>query len=168
MEDRNSHEAIAARANQLDPIVMYLIVKESLSMSIGKTAAQCAHASQMLTLKYFSQKFKDQNSFGFCSKTDLVTNILVADIVSNILVADHLAMKSNDLFEEWLNNSFRKVVLRASDHQFERMKKEITNHIVVVDAGLTEIESGSETVLGLWPMYRSTCPKYLTKLQVLK
>jgi peptidyl-tRNA hydrolase len=52
MEDRNSPEAIAARAAQPDPIVMYLIVKESLGMSIGKTAAQCAHASQMLQLKF--------------------------------------------------------------------------------------------------------------------
>ena len=60
------------------------------------------------------------------------------------------------------------MVLRANDHQFERMKKEVPNHVVVVDAGLTEIDPGSETVLGLWPMRRSTCPKYLTKLQVLK
>ena len=31
---------------------MYLIVRESLNMSIGKTAAQVGHAVQMLHLKY--------------------------------------------------------------------------------------------------------------------
>ena len=50
MEDHNSPEAVANRANQEDPIVMYLIVRESLGMGMGKTAAQCAHASQMLLL----------------------------------------------------------------------------------------------------------------------
>lgn len=159
MEDRNSPEAIASRAAQTDPIVMYLIVRESLEMSPGKTAAQCAHASQMLTLKYVFLKYRAPNTFGIVHTTDPKTGILVEDIS---------AMSNIRIFEEWLDKSFRKVVLRANDHQFERMKKEFTNHIVVVDAGLTEIDPGSETVLGLWPMYRSTCPKYLTKLQVLK
>jgi hypothetical protein len=56
MEDRNSPEAMTARATQADPIVMYLVIRESLEMSPGKVAAQCAHASQMLTLKYFHEK----------------------------------------------------------------------------------------------------------------
>lgn len=148
MEDRNSPEAMAARANQPDPIVMYLIVKESLNMSVGKTAAQCAHASQQLLLKYYKEV------------VDHTMGIIDGDITN--------ASEPLKLFKSWLDTSFRKVVLRANDHQFERMKKEVPNHVVVVDAGLTEIDPGSETVLGLWPMHRSACPKYLTKLQVLK
>lgn len=163
MEDRNSPEAMAARANQADPIVMYLIVKESLGMSMGKTAAQCAHASQMLTLKFLHYKIKSAN----LSIWERLKKI-VSDFFSKPEVPEEQVAASLDLFEDWLDTSFRKVTLRANDHQFERMKKEIPNHIVVVDAGLTEIAAGSETVLGLWPMHRSMCPKYLTKLQVLK
>ena len=47
MKDHETPEAVSSRAEQKDPIVMYLVVHESLNMSIGKTAAQCAHASQM-------------------------------------------------------------------------------------------------------------------------
>lgn len=141
MKDRNSPEAIAERATQTDPIVMYLIVRESLGMSVGKTAAQCAHASQILLLEYVSLTLHTNP----CDKP-----------------------AKQVLFKEWLDTSFRKVVLRASDHQFRRMKKEVTDHIIVVDAGLTEIDPGSETVLGLWPMRKSQAPKYLQKLQVLK
>lgn len=159
MEDRNSPEAIAARASQEDPIIMYLIVKESLGMSTGKTAAQCAHASQMLTLKYFERKLNQRTNFGFIGKTDPNTGCLVVD---------DQAMAGQKVFDEWLDKSFRKVVLRANDHQFNRMKMEVPNHIVVVDAGLTEIDPGSETVLGLWPMHKSQAPRYLQKLQVLK
>lgn len=166
MEDRNSPEAMAARANQPDPIVMYLIVKESLGMSPGKTAAQCAHASQMLTLKYFHLRTKSYGGFAW-NAWDRVKKIL-SDFFGKSEPPEEDLTNNLDMFETWLDTSFRKVTLRANDHQFERMKKEIPNHIVVVDAGITEIEPGSETVLGLWPMHRSTCPKYLTKLQVLK
>lgn len=40
--------------------------------------------------------------------------------------------------------------------------------VLVVDAGLTEIPSGSETVIGLWPMRKSQVPKTVKRLQVLK
>lgn len=164
MEDRNSPEAMAARASQADPIVMYLIVKESLGMSPGKTAAQCAHASQMLTLKYFHEKTRQAE----VSSLWVRFRKIVSDFFTKSEMPKEQLEQKLDLFENWLDTSFRKVTLRANDHQFERMKKEVPTHIVVIDAGLTEIDPGSETVLGLWPMHRSTCPKYLTKLQVLK
>jgi len=160
MEDRNSPEAMAARASQPDPIVMYLVVRESLGMGVGKTAAQCAHASQMLQLKFNTlekelDNFKGlEESFGSLSPAEAAS---WAEIHPQYYV-----------FQQWLDTSFRKVVLRASDHQFERLKSEVINHIVVIDAGITEIAPGSQTVIGLWPMYRSLAPKFVQKLQVLK
>lgn len=150
MEDRNSPEAIAARATQPDPIVMYLIVRESLSMSIGKTAAQAAHASQMLQLKYFNRlKFIEdlkKEPAGFpVHKDDWIL-----------------------LFEEWLDTSFRKVVLKADDKEWQKIKDSGLKHVVVVDAGLTEIAPGSETVIGICPMRKSNVPKLIKRLQVLK
>lgn len=151
MEDQNSPEAIAARTNQEDPIVMYLIVRESLGMGVGKTAAQCAHASQMLTLKYFElsdtayQKFTQNHSL------------------------NHQEQEKLSIFQDWLRESFRKVVLKANDKEWEKVKAEFSNKfILVVDAGLTEIAPMSETVIGLWPMKKSQAPKVIKKLQALK
>ena len=149
MEDHDSSAAAAARADQPDPIVMYLIVRESLGMGMGKTAAQCAHASQMLMLKYWRQVI----SFS-------------EDVLSGDL---SVAPDWVKLFREWLQGSFRKVVLKADDKEWEKVKTEFPGlYVLVVDAGLTEIAAGSETVIGLIPMRRSLVPKVIKKLQVLK
>lgn len=149
MKDYNTPEEVSLRANQDDPIVMYIIVNENLNMSIGKACAQCAHASQMLQLKYqnTTAKYYDEE---------------FADITQ----------EQEDkwvIFQWWLEGSFRKIVLKADDKEFIKVKNIMTEHdVLVVDAGLTEIPSGSETVIGLWPMHKSKAPKIIKKLQVLK
>lgn len=160
MED--SPEKIEARKNQEDPIVMYLIVQESLGMSMGKTAAQCAHASQMLTLLYFKQEQEMRNNLGFIGKTEPNTGVYSTD---------QLAMNRIHIFRDWLAGSFRKVVLRADTKEFHKVRGSFVNGVngvVVVDAGLTEIAAGSETVIGLWPMKKSEVSKIVKRLQVLK
>lgn len=157
MEDPNSPEAVKARAEQEDPIVMYLIVRESLGMSIGKTAAQCAHASQMLLLKFHDE----YNTW----------EALNVDPISGpICMPEPELLARWRIFDKWLATSFRKVVLRADDKEWLKIKDEIldSNSVVVVDAGLTEIASGSETVIGLWPILKSERSKLIKKLQVLK
>lgn len=154
MKDHNSAEAVAERASQEDPIVMYLVVHESLGMGMGKTCAQCAHAAQMLQLKYGKLHTELVNR----RKHDPVrpTN-------------EELAVKLELIYEQWMNSSFRKVVLRASDKEWEKLKEEeFNNMVMVVDAGLTEIPSGSETVIGLWPIRKSQRTKTVQRLQVLK
>lgn len=166
MEDPNLPEAVQARANQEDPIVMYLVVRETLGMGVGKTAAQCAHASQMLLLKYV--RWIGKSSSIWDKLTAWVSSIFDSWIGSK---PDWSYNSSNDewvsLFRDWLQTSFRKVVLRADDKEWTKLK-ELPNHIVVVDAGLTEIASGSETVIGFFPMRKSQVPKTIKKLQVLK
>jgi peptidyl-tRNA hydrolase len=159
MDDHNSPEDIAKRAGQEDPIIMYLIVRESLGMSIGKTAAQVGHACQMLLLKYFEMKNDPRHSFGIPYTTDPITGILVQDVARTTRI---------NLMEEWLSGSFRKVVLRADDKEWAKVKAEIPDHVLVIDNGLTEIVSGSETVIGLFPMKKSLVPKIIKRLQVLK
>lgn len=150
MTDRNSPEEIKKRRNLEDPLVMYLVVKKSLEMSAGKTAAQCAHASQMLLLKYVEEKQELEGS-SLC----------------NWEPNSSVDAKAMEYFNEWLDTSFRKVVLVADDNKFEKVKS-LPNHIVVVDAGLTEIDPGSETVIGCWPMKKSEAPQCIKKLQTLK
>jgi len=148
-KDYNSEENVVARKDQEDPIVMYLIVRESLGMSIGKTAAQCAHASQMLLLEYLDQKGQ-QECFG-----DMPSD--PKDRVST--------------FEKWLDSSFRKVVLKADEKEWNNVLKEFSclhNYIIVTDAGLTELAANTDTIIGVFPMYKSEVPKCIKKLQALK
>lgn len=127
-----------------DPVVMYLVVHE-IGMSAGKMAAQVGHAVGMLYIK--------QNEF--------------SKIASPILVDGRLK-----IWEKWQNNAFRKVVLTANDSKWNKLKKQLPElaieYVMVVDAGFTEIPSGSETVIGIYPMYKSNSPPILRKLQLLK
>lgn len=151
MEDPNSPEAVAARANQEDPIIMYLVVRTSLEMSIGKTVAQGGHAVQMLQLKY--DVLKQAVDWVAASHGESSAKQLSEDVM---------------LYQTWMGTSFRKVVLACKDKDWEKIKAANPHHVVVVDAGLTEIAAGSETVIGLWPMHKSKAPKAVQRLQVLK
>lgn len=168
MKDHQTPEAVEMRAEQEDPIVMYLIVHESLNMSTGKTAAQCAHASQMLTLKYFEMK---ELSSSIQKRMQPVLNTPPeGDHMERLKTTYTTMAKPISIMGEWLNSSFRKVVLRANDKEWAKLKEEFKypNMVIVVDAGLTEIPSGSETVLGLWPMRKSQRSQSISRLQVLK
>ncbi len=156
MED--SPEKIAARAEQSDPIVMYLIVRESLGMGVGKIAAQCAHASQMLLLQHIANdsSISEWNSDGI-----------------HFSCAQQAILDGGQIFATWLGTSFRKVVLRADEKEWHKIKTMVDGdyawkHVMVVDSGLTEVAPGSSTVIGLWPMYRSQVPQVIKRLQALK
>lgn len=142
-KDYNSPEECEKRMSQEDPIIMYLVVHE-IGMSVGKIAAQVGHAVGMLYLK----------------RDKLITS-------TNSLLSHRL-----DIWKEWQNDSFRKVTLTANDSKWNKLKALLPDlgieHAMVIDAGLTEIPRGSETVIGVWPMRKSNRPPLLRKLQVLK
>jgi len=147
MIDHNSPEEVCKRLNQEDPIVMYLIVRESLNMSIGKTAAQVGHAVMMLHLQY-----QELDNYAFIEQKDLPPE----------------KQKILKLYWQWLGDSFRKVVLRASEPEFKKIQEELKNQIVVVtDNGLTELAPQTTTVIGCFPMKKSERPKIIKRLQVL-
>lgn len=131
------------RAEQEDPLVMYLIVRSDLNMSIGKTAAQVGHAVQRLMQQYL---------------------ILYCD--------DTCETDENkfELFKDWLKESCRKVVLKANEQKWNKLVERYGTSdyaVVVCDAGLTEIEPNTNTVIGFWPMKRSQAPNPIKKLQTL-
>lgn len=117
-----------------DPWVLYLVVRESLNMSPGKTCAQIGHAVGM-AYKYLHSK-------------EVSTFALYA-------------------FECWENECYRKVVLKANDKEWEKIKQEL-DVFLVVDLGLTQVEPNSETCLACFPMKKSEQPKLLKRLQLLK
>ncbi len=145
--DHDDPEQVEIRKGQGDPIVMYLIVRESLGMGAGKIGAQCAHAAQMILLAFTDWQSADDEDY------------------------TEISLDDGDVMQTWLNSSFRKVVLKADDKEWEKLKALPLSperlKFVVRDAGLTEVEAGSETVMALWPMLRSKAPKLVRRLQVL-
>ena len=147
--------------NDLDPLTCYIIVRRELNMSIGKACAQVGHATQLLTIKYFDLRKEARN-------------------LQKILVQPHLATdeirKNNEaiskkivIMNDWMASGYRKVVLGADDKEFEKIKLEYkADMVLIVDAGLTELISGSETVICLPPILKSKCSNTLKRLQVLK
>lgn len=149
----DSPELIDLRKGQDDPLILYIIVRESLAMSPGKIASQAAHGVQMFTLR-----FRDLQ---FSYYTEAMLSVGTGKKLSDE------DLRKVFVTEEWLATSYRKVVLRADDKEWERLKAELWCFLVR-DAGLTEVESGSETVLVLWPMRKSEAPRIVRRLQVLK
>lgn len=145
MKDRFEPEELREK----DPTVMFLIVNETLGMSIGKTAAQTAHAAQYLMVKYFELRDDCQ------------------DPHSDDPAFRARSIPKLQIMKDWLNSGVRKIVLKADSKEWIKIKEAFPEHILVCDFGLTEIPSGSETVIGLWPMKRSEMPKIIKRLQVL-
>jgi peptidyl-tRNA hydrolase len=157
MEDYNSPEKVAERDSQADPIVMYIIVRESLveAMGIGKTGIQIGHAVQMVV-----------------SDLSLIKEWIEAEYVPprDLPKLEYFLSRHPDLilYEKWLKTSYRKVALKANDREWEKLKIEFKDTLQLVkDSGLTKIPPGSETVIGLPPMLKSQRPKILKRLQAL-
>lgn len=107
---------------------MALIVRSDLGMLKGKAAAQCAHAAVSLYRQ----------------------------------MHDNTQSESHNptMLRRWANGGQAKIVLKCSSLEEieELLMKAVSlniNNYLVVDAGRTQIASGSETVLGLGPAPRS-------------
>lgn len=130
------------RSSQEDPIAQYYIVRKDIGMSVGKACAQVAHAAQMFVFRYLEMK-------------------------SGNVAPQSRYVQLIDNTSKWISGSFRKIVLGGTAKDFEKIKAEL-QVFVVRDAGLTEIEPGTETVIVTWPILKSEQPKILSRLQVLK
>jgi len=126
-------------------VVMYLIVRESLldKMSAGKIAAQCGHAVQFVVTYYFESSpilgFYEQNN------------------------------KRTELMNKWFDCNYPKIVLKADDNEWQKLKDYPDLFCFIVkDAGHTQVDPGTETVMALWPVERNNRPKLLSRLQILK
>lgn len=137
------------RKNQGDPIVIYLIVRKSLNMDIGKIAAQVGHGVMMLSGRYHQ-----------------IGGEITTLAVRRGEVPDELRQKYA-ITTQWLETSYRKIAVVANDKDWEKIKDQLPVFLVK-DAGLTEVDPGSETVLITWPMKKSEAPKVIQRLQALK
>lgn len=159
-------EAVKARAEQEDPIVMYLIVRESLGMGMGKACAQCGHAVGMLIFEYYDLKEESKTIQRQMEPIIFQPRPQGAEMARLKTRYIELSRKLS-IMGEWKSQSYRKVTLVANEKKWKELKESTFDHVLVIDSGLTEVPSGSETCLGFWPMRKSQRPKILTRLQAL-
>lgn len=134
-----------------DPVVMYLIIREDLKMSTGKIAAQVSHATKLFLLQYFKLE------------------VFRAALKHR---PDHILTKEEEehiqLTHKWIEGRSTTITKRADNKEWEKLKALFGRDCFVVhDAGLTEVPAGSETVMSLWPRYRSLTPKLVWRLRNL-
>ena len=121
--------------------VMYIIVNSDLKMGKGKIAAQVAHSACRVTR--FLDSFSERPAY----------------------------------YQDWLNHSEPKIVLKTSEEKIRVILKE---HCVdtdtdteglwcfhTIDAGRTQIPSGSLTTLAFRPMRRKNAPENIKSLKLL-
>jgi peptidyl-tRNA hydrolase, PTH2 family len=128
-----------------DPIVMYIVVRRSLKLSAGKVGGQCGHAVDYLTRE--PEKARE------------------GQLLMCVEPSEELSARL-DLLREWrYSPEHTKIILGATDEEFERVKVENPEHFLVTDLGRTQVAPNTQTCLGLWPMRRSARSPIL---QVLK
>jgi len=90
---------------------------------------------------------------------------------SHASVASMLKARKEDM-EEWMEGGMKKVVLKvASEKELleisKKARKEKLPHELIIDAGLTQIEPGSATALGIGPAEDAKINKLTGKLKLL-
>lgn len=120
---------------------VYYVVNTSLKMNTGKIAAQCCHVN-----------------------TEIV------------LLMEHQS-KIPTIYREWRNTGETTIVLRANDEEFKQIfdtfngvktDSSFARSVMVfqTDAGRTQVEPGTITVLGFTPMHKDAAPECLKKLKL--
>lgn len=137
-ETNKKEEEVLIIPKSNEDIKMVLCVRTDLKMTTGKIASQCSHA----TLGVYRKVQKKKN-------------------------VDHLSY-----MERWLSLGQAKITLRIDSEKslldFEEKAKELNLPcFVVADAGKTQIDSGSLTVLAIGPAPKKEIDKITGKLSLL-
>ena len=120
-----------------DRLVMYIVIPKSLKMSAGKVGETCGHAVQLVMQDYWRVKEQHGSDRPSCRRM--------------------LA---------WFETSYPKIILGASDKEFDVIRN-LDGAISVVDIGLKEVASGSVTAVGFWPMLKTNAASIIQDLRPL-
>lgn len=80
-------------------------------------------------------------------------------VVGHGVLMAHLRFQEAPVYQDWLKNSFRKVVCEVSDTEFEKLKFE-ENRVIVTESGL----NGMEVALVFCP--RDPWPRYFREYKL--
>ena len=128
-----------------DPLVVYIVVRGDLGMSTGKVCAQVGHSIQYLMSHYFK--------------------LILVETKIKSTTCEH--QHAEDMMK-WEKYGSTKIVLKASDKQWGVLKEVFAKESFIVrDAGKTEIKSGEETCMALWPAPKSKAHLLIQELPLL-
>ncbi|ASZ76724.1 hypothetical protein [Efunavirus EF1] len=132
----------------MEKIVEYILVNKELNMSVGKIAGQVAHVQTVIDNKIFelvlSEEILDEDSMDSFAKEKELTNN----------------------YYDWLySGSQTKIILRAKEKDL--LKAIDMGAVYIRDNGLTEIPSGSLTVVGFFPQPKDNLVDFTKKFQLL-
>lgn len=126
---------------------MVFVVRNDLNMGKGKIAAQCCHAAVGLyrNILYENTSYFAQTQLLFSSSNSEPTQITNQDM-----------QQWKQYLHDWEVTAEAKICLKADsdkelDNLFQKCLQQRLNCYLVVDAGRTQIEAGSKTVLGIGP-----------------
>lgn len=125
-----------------DPLVLYIVVRQSLNMDNGEIAIQVGHIVEKFLLKYFKIQICS-------SKKELMQ--------FNILSNEDL--KHAKETTEWIEHSSLKIVLSADDQSWSDIKKEYGKELFIIKDNFN-----SETALCFWPEHTSQISNMIKSL----
>ena len=107
--------------NSCDDYTLYVIVNNDLGMGKGKIAAQVGHVVEKIVERIFNMPYVGQNN------KNMIDNYKVYTMTGN-----------------------KKIVLKGTQKDLEELSNE-RDAVHIIDAGRTQIEAGSLTVVGFLP-----------------
>lgn len=135
-------------------LVEYILVNKELNMSVGKIAGQVAHVQTVIDNKIF--ELDDKIYF-------LSEEILDEDIMDTRYAKEKELINN---YYDWLySGSQTKIILRAKEKDL--LKAIDMGAEYIRDNGLTEIPSGSLTVVGFFPQPKDNLVDFTKKFQLL-
>lgn len=135
-------------------LVEYILVNKELNMSVGKIASQVAHVQTVIDNKIF--ELDDKIYF-------LSEEILDEDIMDTRFAKEKELINN---YYDWLySGSQTKIILRAKEKDL--LKAIDMGAVYIRDNGLTEIPSGSLTVVGFFPQPKDNLVDFTKKFQLL-
>lgn len=127
--------------NAQDPIVLHIILRQSLQFNNSKTTYCVANAVQHILLKYFTLQVLSVKTHN-----------------SSLIKEDYLKDTT-----KWLSSQSKKTVLSVDENVWCKIKHDFLLGKDIFS--LKEMDNSDvETTLIMWPIKQSTLPSYLKEL----
>ena len=144
---------------------MVFVVRNDLNMGKGKIAAQCCHAAVGL----YRNILYENTSYFTHSQILLNTNSTEQPIEP---ISQKDIKEWKQYLHDWETTAEAKICLKTDsdkelDVLFQKCLQQRLNCYLVVDAGRTQIEAGSKTILGIGPAPTDLIDKVTKHLKLL-
>lgn len=127
----------------IDEYTMYIFVNNDLAMGKGKIAGQVAHATQIVTAALL------RLGFDYIIKEHL-HKVLSSSNNEDSPEQTNPAPDAYERFLEWEGSQQKKIILKATQKEMEELQK-LPESISVYDAGRTQVQPNSLTVVAFYP-----------------